>query len=229
MHRALKGSQNPCLSTACTSGLCFSNTTDRNTKLSVPLARLARHSCQDDSHTWLLCTQAHRGQSQSTHILLPAQDSHPAPLAWGAHPGPSAAPVSHPARILLGAGAQGWHRCSGALFAIPCEPSWGFHGSTGTPRHHFHRNSQQSSWHCLHGGGSGCPLLVPPPSASSAPRWHRWLEWGLSGTAPPCLIPEGVLGGPAGSGSSQEPTSCCISRDGCRTSITVSLCPGLRD
>lgn len=162
MHRALKGSQNPCLSTACTSGLCFSNTTDRNTKLSVPLARLARHSCQDDSHTWLLCTQAHRGQSQSTHILLPAQDSHPAPLAWGAHPGPSAAPVSHPAGILLGAGAQGWHRCSGALFAIPCEPSWGFHGSTGTPRHHFHRNSQQSSWHCLHGGAQAVPSLCHP-------------------------------------------------------------------
>lgn len=101
---------------------------------------------------------------------------------------------------------------------IPCEPSWGFGGSTGTPRHHFHRYS-------LHGGAEQEAQAVP----SCHPHQPHAGTDGRSGDSvaqPPHASPqaaEGGPGGPAGSGSSQEPTSCCNSRwDGCRTSPRAS-------
>ena len=67
---------------------------------------------------------------------------------------------------------------------------------------------------------------TPPGSAPSAPRWHGCLELGLGGMAPPMPRPRLRRGAPGGkrpqparpgpAGSSQEPTSCFISRDGYR-------------
>lgn len=89
--------------------------------------------------------------------------------------------------------------------------------------------------HSLHGGLSG--------NLSLSPRWHSMCHphqpragtdgWsGDSVAQPPHASSQAAEGGPggpqpqpAGSGSSQEPTSCCISRDGCRTSPRTSTMP----
>lgn len=71
---------------------------------------------------------------------------------------------------------------------IPREPSWGFSGSTGTPRHHFHRYSQQSPWHSLHGGLNKNLRLSPRWHSQlcvAPPRWHRWLELRTRWHSPP--------------------------------------------